>query len=477
MRSLIVTFIFLTLTSLSKSQIVLNPKEFGLSLENTGVKNYNILYECHNRAKEIGANVSYSGIDTILLDIPLNAKTIPLTNQVDFAGVTLKVRNNSQNHWLFDMVKSSKRMKIDWDVIEKNEIKGIGNAILIIKDAEPWVRERIGYGIGHTRQDLLYVRNGKIVNTTTYEYNVLTSKPVIDICETDDVEKHVKNVSIIREKDSEFMTRCFRIVKQDKVHLSNVRIITPESSLYGDASIMMEECSNVVLDCINIDGTYSQTNKYGYGISFNNVWNVVCKNIVAYGKWGVFGNNNVNKLLLENCDINRFDIHCYGKDITFRKCIIRRLYNQFSSVYGKISFDSCIFDHVIPLLIESSYNAYTPFNVEWKNCVFHMDKNHNYLITLLGVPEQYNERPELRRKSLPNITIKKCKFFLEDDVKKWYLIETGGNRYKEPFDYMNNITMKGVKVFGGKNAQFELSTERLRTTHILKVKNRIREYH
>lgn len=465
MRKLGITYLLLLLTSLSRSQIILNPKDFGLSLDKTGVENYNILYECHKKAKEIGANISYLGIDTILLDIPLKARTIPLTEQVDFAGATLKVRNNSQNHWLFDMVKSSKTTKITWEDIKKNDLKGINNAILIIKDAEPWVRERTGYGSGHIRQDLLYIKNGKIVNSPTYEYNALTSKPIIDICEIDDIEKQIKNVSIIRERDSEFMTRCFRIVKQDKVHLSNIVIKTPESPHYGDASIMMEECSNAVLDCINIDGTYSQTNKYGYGISFNNVWNVVCKKIVANGKWGVFGNNNVNKILLENCDINRFDIHCYGKDISFRKCTIRKLYNQFSSVYGTILFDSCIFDHAIPLLIESSYNAYTPFNVVWKNCTFYLDKKHNYIMTLFGVPEPYNTRQELRRKCLPNIAMQNCSVVLANDVDKWYLVETGGIKYKDSFDYITDITIKGLKVVNEGNRTFELFSEKVKTTN------------
>lgn len=427
-------------------------------------------------AKEIGAVVSYSGIDTIYLDIPTEAKTIPLNSDVDFNGVVIFVRNNSKNHWLFDMVNPSRPYSLIWQDIEKGVVNGIKNALLIVKDQEPWVKERKGYGTRHTRMDLLYVKGGKLQNNTIYPYNSSVSKPVIFISEVDNKKKIIRNISIIRDEDSKYITRCFRIVNQNNVELSNISLKTPDSSLYGDGAIMVENCSNVIMDNITIDGTYSQNNKYGYGISLYNVWNVVCKNVIANGKWGIFGNNNVNKVILENCDINRFDIHCYGKDITMKKCIVRRLYNQFSSVFGTIVYDSCIFEHAIPLLIESSYNAYTPFDVVWKDCTFYLDKNRNYLITLLGVPEKYNERLELRFKSLPNISIKNCKVILDGEVDKWYLIKTGGNKYKDSFDYIKHITMKGINVYGGKNAHFKLCTEKINTTHRLNVETVIRKY-
>lgn len=469
MKKLSVVFLLLLLATLLKSQIVLNPKNFGLSSDNTGIDNYNILYECHKRAKEIGANISYSGIDSVLLDIPLNATPIPLTNQVDFTGVILKVRNNSKSHWLFDMVNPSRPSSLIWQDIEKGDVNGIKNALLIVKDEEPWVKERKGYGAGHTRMDLLYIKGGKIQNNTIYPYNSSLSKPVVYISEVDNKKKNIRNISIIRDEESKFITRCFRIVNQNNVTLSNISLITPESSLSGDGAIMIENCSNVTMDNIKIDGTYSQYNKYGYGISLYNVWNVVCKHIRADGKWGIFGNFNVNRILLDNCDINRFDIHCYGKDVTMKKCIIRRLYNQISSVFGKVVFDSCIFDQAIPLLIESSYNAYTPFDVEWNNCIFYLDKKHNYLLTLFGVPDDMNERFELANKCLPNISVINSNVYLDNIVEQWYLIDTGGLRFRGVFDNISNITMKGVKVHGSPKLKFELATEKLIYTNSVNI--------
>ena len=465
---IIIRFLFIILllifTVTGSAKTALNPLDFGLNTAKSAADSYNILYTCHQEAKRIGANVTYQGIDTIYLDIPAGARSIPLTKNVDFAGVVLIVNNESTDHWLFDMLNSSKPSTIGLDDIERGKLKDVKNGLLIIKDEELWVKERKGYGIGHTRMDLLYVQDGIIKNNTIYPYNTPNSRPKVDFCEVDNCEKKISNITIVRTKNSSFRTFCFRILNQNNICLNNITIKTPESNLYGDTSIKIDNCANVILNHINIDGTYSQLNKHGYGISLNNVWNVICRNIDAYGKWGVFGTNNVNKIVLDNCNINRFDIHCYGRDVIAQNCNFVNLYNQFSGIYGFIKFKKCTFANCIPLLIESSYNAYTPFELEWKDCIFNLSAKKNYLLTLFGVPEVYNERPELRRKCLPNILARNCKVILDEDVNKWYLIHTGGVKYKDSFDYMTNVTLKNVKVEGNRNAEFVLSTEELSTT-------------
>ena len=212
--------------------------------------------------------------------------------------------------------------------------------------------------------------------------------------------------------------------------------------------------------CVN--GTYSRTDKFGYGVGMVNIYRLTIKKMYARCNWGVFGSQSINNVVLKDCDINRFDIHCYGRDVKAVKCKFSNLYNQFSSVFGSISFEKCEFTNFIPFLIESSYNAYTPFDVKWKDCTFNLDDKHNYIMTLFGVPEQYNERPELRRKCLPNISITNCKVKLADNMNKWYLIHTGGVKYMDTFDYISEISLKGVKVYNSKGKDFELSTEKLK---------------
>ena len=120
--------------------------------------------------------------------------------------------------------------------------------------------------------------------------------------------------------------------------------------------------------------------------------------------------------------------------------------------------------------MESSFNAYTPFELVWQNCTFHLTKQKNYLITLFGVPQPYNDRPELRRKCLPNITLKNCTVYLDDDVEKWQVVRTQGVAYKDSFDYITDVNINNVRVISKNEKPFEMYSEDLKTTKPVKVK-------
>ena len=90
------------------------------------------------------------------------------------------------------------------------------------------------------------------------------------------------------------------------VRIQNVKLFTPENNLYGDRSLSITDCTNVMLSDVFLDGTYSQPDHFGYGVSLNNIWNF--KAIRMYGKadWGIFGSNDVNTVSIEDSRINRF---------------------------------------------------------------------------------------------------------------------------------------------------------------------------
>ena len=69
--------------------------------------------------------------------------------------------------------------------------------------------------------------------------------------------------------------------------------------------------------------------KSGYAFSLNNVANFRAEKVVAKAPWGVFGGNNVNNTVLVDCEINRYDIHCYGKNVRADRCKFSDLYNQY----------------------------------------------------------------------------------------------------------------------------------------------------
>lgn len=454
---------------------VINPLQYGIKDAKTGEERYMSLMRCHQHAIMLSSDISYQGIDTIRLSIPPNATSIPLTDNVDFAGVTLIVENRAKDICLFE--KSNKLNQINNN--NNNDLSGDYRAfkelynglyVVIIEDKEPWSR-RDGYSYSFYRKDLVLVKNGKAKAKTITNYNFSTCRIQFWYRKVSPTRKVIKDLEFIRTDNSLFKTYCIKIENEYNIRLDNISITTPGvTNLTADVAIQLQNCFAVELKNITINGTYSKEHEYGYGVYIDNVNTLKVDKMYGHAKWGVFGSNNLNNVVLSRCDINRFDIHCYGRDIRAVNCIFSGLYNQYSSVFGFVKYEKCVFTDFIPVLVESSYNAYTPFDLFMNHCTFHLDGEKNYLITLFGVPAEYNKRPELKRKSLPNITIKNCRVFLSDDVREWYLINTRGNAYKDTFDYLSNISMSGITVSGNNQFEFQLYSEMIKTTLPLKTK-------
>jgi hypothetical protein len=90
----------------------------------------------------------------------------------------------------------------------------------------------------------------------------------------------------------------------------------------------------------------------------------------------------INTALIEDSKINRFDIHCYGRDIAFKNVEFFDLYNQYSSVFGTISHDHCTFTNFVPVLNGGSYNAFVGHDIVFNDCVFNATEKKNCFIKL-----------------------------------------------------------------------------------------------
>ena len=293
------------------------------------------------------------------------------------------------------------------------------------------------------------MENGKAQNRPIMPYNTPESRPSAHFCPVTDYVKVVSGITINRDKSSKYKTYCFDIQNQYNVELCDIIVNTPESNLTADGVIQVNDCAKVTLDHIRINGTYSRTDRYGYGILMDNVWNSEIIHLTSQSKWGIFGTNNINVAKLDNCDINRYDIHCYGRDVTIRNCIFNNLYNQFSSFYGQLTFEKCIFNNHVPVLIESNYNAFTPFDVEFKSCVFNINNRRNYIVDARTLSDTRNSRPELAKKCLPNITITKSTVNILEQTNRLYMFHLNSVTYKDKVGHLKRIRVKDLKVNGG----------------------------
>lgn len=450
----------------------LHPIVYGLNDCISDIQRYYVLQEMHNDAAKLGCNVSYEGIDTINIEIPRDAKPLPLTDETDFGGVVMNVKNTAKGITLFTLKNKVEPLDITWEQVQKGILPDKQHDYLIlIEDQEPWVKNRIGYKYGHTRRDILLVKNGKIQNKVVASYGTKSSKPKFSKCDIKSRPKYIRNLTVNRDTASSCITYILKIDNQNEVQIEHIKINTPApKDLYGDAAISMNNCTNVVMKDVTINGTYSQNRKYGYGISLNNTWNTTFERLWGYGNWGVFGNSNVNTATLVDCDINRFDIHCYGKDVYFKNCTFRDLYNQYSSVYGTISYDGCLFSDFLPVLIETSYNAYTGFDLKFKNCKWEIKQTDRNVLIYAGKPfEKENERPELKEKCWPNLNVDNISVLGPSNLEEIVLFQCAGNKsINAKINYIKNIRIHSFNVWKNDVRVF-LSNYRLDFVHKLVI--------
>ena len=430
----------------------ISPYDYGLADAKTGAERYQVLYETHKAAVAKGVNVDYTNIKRISIEIPDNPKRILLTRYNDFKGCVFVVKNTTKSHRLFNYAAKETPKNISKQSIDNGDFRFIeplkrGRYLLLIEDEIPWVLNRKGHKYGHQRKDVLLVENGRARNSVTMPYNNGYSTPKCTFVSLDDKPFVFKNITIERDPDCTFITDVVYISGADNVQISNVKIHTPASNLTDDRGIMIYNCTNVTLDNVHIEGTYSQTDHSGYGFTLNNLWNLKVAGLYGNGNWGVFGNNNINTAFIEDSKINRFDIHCYGRDISFKNVEFIDLYNQYSSVFGTISYDHCTFTNFVPVLNGGSYNSFVGHDIVFSDCVFNATENKNCIIKLSNLGTDVNERKELSAKALPNVRIKNLKVNMTDGADYLYLFYTkSSTKAVEGLDYISDIIIDGMTV-------------------------------
>lgn len=455
----------------------LSPLDYGLLKARTGEERFEVLYRTHSIAVERHCRVSYKGIQRIEIEVPKSAKSIPLSYYTDFSDVEITVKNNNKSISLFVLVQELLKIDVAKEDLINKAFKGYsvlknGNNLLVVEDKTPWVKNRSGYSFGAIRKDILLLKRGIAENDVIASYQNSTSLPLFYYCPVYKKRSVIKNLKFVRSKDSDHITTLFNISNQNNVFIHNVSVATPPGTgLYGDAIFYFENCTNITLEDIIVNGTYSTTDKYGYAISMNNVWNSHFIRLKAYGDWGIFGNNNVNYAILDDCDINRFDIHCYGRDVYSFGTVFRDKYNQFSSLYGDLCFENCQFIDSIPVLFEPSYSAYTPFNLVIKKSIIMCREGKPYLINAGFLePSSEEAREELKKVSWPNIKLDNVDILLPSGKNELTLFQVLGES-NVAVDFIDQISLKAVRVNSGAKSEpkIRLSNKKTKTNKVIKV--------
>lgn len=451
-----------------------SPVKMGILNAKTGVERYNILYEAHVRALEKGAQVDYSGIDTLRLEIPKKAKSIPLGYKTDFKGTVFIVNNVVPgNFFLFTKTRKADTIALkSMSDIDNGDFRGYselrsGMKMLIIEDKNPWIKNRRGFNYGMNRRDILVLKNGKAQNQTSTVYDNAYTDASCSYVPMSKSKTTFSNVVFLRAKSSTAKTFLVKFENENNIHISNVKMVTPDGTgLYGDTEIFLKNCADVSIKNIQIEGSYSMKDKYGYGISMDNVYYVVMDNIVGDAPWGVYGNNNVNCSILKNSHVNRYDNHCYGRDFFFENCLFDKSGFLYSSIFGDVKFEKCSFKFVFPCLNRIDFNAYSPFNITFSNCDFFFDNSHYALVNLSDIDDIQNPRNELSDKCLPNVRIENCSINLSPGIEYMFAFYVGGCKYSKPIKGLKTISLNSITVKGS-DIPLKLFNTNVRTYNIV----------
>ena len=428
----------------------ISPVSLGLLKAKTGEERYDILLKAHQQANAKGVLVDYRGIGSIDITIPMGANPIPLGQYNDFAGTVFNITNKAQNQYLFTWVNRSESIDVVAHDIDRGGFSGYdklrsGTILLAIEDKNPWVENRKGYAYGHQRKDILLIKNGKAKNKPVMPYDNKQSSPVCKYYVVKNPSLILSNLTLNRTLGCTDETFLCKIVGADNLCFNHITINTPSSDLVSDRAFYILDCTNVQFKDVTINGTYSRKDHSGYGICMNNIWNYSATRLKGTGNWGVFGNNNINVAAITDSEINRFDIHCYGKDVSFKNVKFTKLYNQFSSVFGSIVFDRCTFDNFIPVLYEPSYDVQNAHEIGFRNCTFYATPKRNFLVALNAISTERKGRPELYEKCWPKITVENLKVIVPDDMTEMVLFYTtkrkDGNNSP---DCISDISINGM---------------------------------
>ena len=436
----------------------ISPLNYGLQHAKTGEERYRVLYQTHEIAKKNNWSVSYKGIPELRIEIPSNAKSIPLSKETNFFGAVITVTNTKKkNFFLFELSQDVRSVSVSKHFFSSYDFRSIkelrqGSKLLIIEDKNPWVENRKGYNYGAIRKDVLLLKNGIALNHTISTYDNNSSSPSCQYVEVDNEQKAIRNITLKRTKESTEKTYLVSVTNMNNVLLQGIRIITPTPvNMVADRAISINNCANIFCKQISFQQTYSLSNKSGYGICMNNVWNSWFDGIESEAAWGIFGNNNINTVHISNSKINRFDVHSYGRDFYIDNCEFTLHGLVESSFFGQLEFNKCVFKSAYLCTARTDYNTYTPFNIIAKDCVFYLDKNHRCLINLGNVSSSINSRNELRQKKSPNVSIINSSVFLADNIPNWSLLRVEPDSTEYPFDMLGDINVDGLRTKGFKS--------------------------
>ena len=469
-------------TVLQAAAQTVSPLDFGLREATTGIGRYYALYNAHCEARDRGVEVSYDGIDSLDIELPPAWRTIPLARHTDFGGLVLTVTNNYRHGALFTMAGTAREIELDKALVDGLDFGSVpalaqGDHLLVLSDQNPWT-ERQGYGYKVYRKDIIKVHDGRGLNHPIAPWNTPATSLKASVYDVDTAQKVFGNLTMHRTRQSTYRTYCINVVGQQNVLIERVYVTTPKSRMIADGVFSISNCADICFADDTVHGTYSgygRTRNYGYAFSLGNLYGTRFERVEASGNWGVFGTNNLSNTTLVDCDIDRFDIHCYGRDARLLRCNLHGRQTSVTSFFGTLVLDSCHMTDYTPVAVRASYNAYPPFDALIHDCTFELSPRYHAIVCVNLDDSSTNTRPELAEKCLPNIKVDGLKVVVPWTVRRLDIFNPDGNHdcLRREYGHAETVEIKGLSLTrrNGRKSEIPvyLSSRSIKTSNELKV--------
>ncbi len=219
------------------------------------------------------------------------------------------------------------------------ELKDFVNCLVVIRDRGDRIGNRAGYpGQSQTKSEFFYIEeHGKVVGDIAWSFNDFTQLTAFPAEESyltvEGGTFYISGEGASREgrrrgylRNGFSITRSRTIVRNQWVGLEKGKTDTamnPRSGFYSLSTAYDVTLENIRLLPWEKDrpGNNRDVEAGTYGIGGNTVLKTTFRNITAEGSsihWGVFGTNLNKDFRVENCRLNRIDVHFHCWNLTIK---------------------------------------------------------------------------------------------------------------------------------------------------------------
>lgn len=223
-----------------------------------------------------------------------------------------------------------------------HELKAYSNCLLWIRDNNDRIGHRYGEaykGQSRGREELIYIEeDGRIVGDVAWTFTGITDliaypaeKSYLTV---DGGSFHLSGDSPSEGRryhhNGILITRSRTIIRNQWVGLAAGKSdisLNPRSGFYYFTNVFDTRLENIRLIPYEYDrpGTDKDGHSGTYGIGGNRMLETTFRNITAEGTrmhWGVFGTNMNKNFRVENCRLNRIDVHFHCWNLSIRDSLI-----------------------------------------------------------------------------------------------------------------------------------------------------------